>query len=348
MACVNDPFLPSPPGCEYVCTQTSDCPDPSTTCQSGSCRQVPCGSGHNGNVGEACTAADAGDGTCYGAVDGNDAAGLCIRNGTSAGPCLWPSPSSPPSLTCPADQTCATFYDTTGYFPLSTAFSVDSAGNVPPGAYLGTCVPICSVTVPCPHGQSCNLSNLGGTEFAQGCAQDSDGGCRPGAGHIEFGLCGSEVDCSCPLSCQADPLYAPEQVCEGTCVVDSDCPNAGDACQGGFCTHRLCGLLPDGGMASGSTQNGPCTVYTANDGTCVPSFNTNQLGAFGICYLGGTAMTDCDPRLPYDAGVLCQTGSFCVDGMCRTVCDPNGSACADGGLCIQINDNHASGVCVGP
>jgi hypothetical protein len=101
-------------------------------------------------------------------------------------------------------------------------------------------------------------------------------------------------------------------------------------------------------MADGSVQNELCSVMTAEDGTCLPSFNSSQLGAFGICYLGGTASTGCDPRLPYDAGALCTPGSICVAGACLTVCNPGPTGCADAGSCVPINDNPSSGVCVLP
>ncbi len=348
MACAIDTQLPAGGGCEFLCTTTADCPDPSTTCQNGYCEWVPCGNGNNGSVGTSCTAETTNDGTCYGAVAHDSTAGLCVRNGTSAGPCLWPSQSATPALTCPAQQTCGTFYNTAYYLPLSTAVGDRAAGNAPLGSYYGICLSICSDTVACPSGQSCLLQNLGATEFASGCEPVTDGGCLTEPLFPEFNGCGADSDCSCPARCTADPLFLGQSVCEAPCTQDTDCPNAGDACVSGSCTFRLCGLLPDGGQATGSAQNGPCTVIAANDGTCIPNFMSFQLGSFGTCYLGGTATSTCDPTAPYDAGALCATGSLCVAGSCLPVCDPSGAACAGGATCIALNYNSASGVCVGP
>ncbi len=350
MQCVADQQLNSASGCELSCSTSADCPDPKTSCHAGFCSLVGCGEGNNGNVGEGCTADTENDGTCYGAISGEGGGnlGLCVRNGTSPGPCLWPSPSSPPSLTCPAGQICGTFFDTTSYLPLSSDSFQNSSGNIPPGAYDGMCVPICSQTVKCPATMSCTLQNLGQTEFASGCTVNSGPICDPtGAGEREFEGCGQNSDCNCPLNCVTDPLYGGAvMVCEGPCLQDTDCPSAGDICVGGNCTFRLCGVLPDGGSVTGSPANAPCDALATQDGTCVPSFTGLQLSNLDICYLGGTATGACDVLARYDAGSLCTVGSFCIGGQCLQLCDPSANACPAGATCVRPNDNPTAGVCV--
>jgi hypothetical protein len=379
LVCATDATTTSGTACEQTCMSTSDCSDPATTCVSGFCQLNPCGAflkdgGGNGSENGACDAVGTGDGTCInnpyhgkGPHFNSTYNFVCVRPGSSSGPCVAPQLVSTDATSCPAGQMCSApilLHNTANGF-LATA---NAAYKVPMGSYaLGACAPMCDLTglydAGCPSGEFC-LSVGPGASNTGICSSDGGDGCLTALTGAEFGgnagnSCITNADCACSQSCVSDSVLG--QVCEAPCSSNADCPNVGDVCgavgDGGVCFPRFCGnlVLLDGGTA-GPDYFQTCTVNQANDGTCVPTYSdalgNNGVGDIGVCYLGGTATTSCDPTLGNDATQLCPTTQTCFGGQCLTLCDPNplGTSyptCPTGVACYQFNSNFLAGVCLG-
>jgi hypothetical protein len=74
----------TPNACETSCSSSADCPDPRTSCQSGSCRLNSCSLGSSGaSVPCDASGSDHDDGACipYNGVGGSQ--GLCVLGGTA-------------------------------------------------------------------------------------------------------------------------------------------------------------------------------------------------------------------------------------------------------------------------
>jgi hypothetical protein len=343
------------------------------------CQLNPCGAylkdgGGNGSENGACDALDAGDGTCInnpyhgrGAHYNSTYTFVCVRPGTASSSCVDPQLVSTDASTCPAGQMCSApiLLHNTANGAVATA---NAAYKVPMGSYaLGICAPLCDLSglydAGCPSGETCLSTGVSGSNTGI-CSGDGGNGCAAALTGTEFGGaatngCASNSDCGCPQSCINDSFLG--QVCEAPCSVDSDCPSVGDLCgavgDGGVCILRICGnvILPDGGTA-GPGLFAKCTVNKANDGTCVPTYsealsNAGNVGDIGVCYLGGTATTSCDPTFGSDTTKLCPTGQTCFGGQCLALCDPSATAgnptCPTGVACYQFSSNYQAGVCLG-
>jgi hypothetical protein len=381
LTCTKDTGTLSGKACEQSCSVSTDCADPATLCVGSFCQLNACGTysdgGGNGKENLACNALGTGDGTCinnpYQGGNSNFNSSypfVCVRPGTATNQCVDPQFVSTAATTCPVGQTCSapTLLHNTANGKISVA---NGSYRVPAGSYdLGVCAPLCDLTgkfdAGCPSGQAC-LATGPGDKSTGVCSADGGNGCAAALTGTEFGgersaSCNTNFDCACPQYCVNDAFFG--QVCEAPCSVDSDCPNAGDTCamvgDGGVCIARLCGgvILPDSGVANPAYLK-TCTVKAANDGTCVPMYSdavsngATGVGNIGICYLGGTATTTCDPTMANNAATLCATGSFCFGGQCLTLCDPSatsargGNGCPAGVACYQFNSNIQAGVCLG-
>ena len=381
LTCVGDTSTSSGKACEQSCTSTSDCSDPATYCVSGYCQLNGCGTflmdgGGNGSENGPCNALGTDDGTCIanpyhgtGVHYNSNFKFVCVRPGTATSSCVAPQLVSTDATTCPVGQTCSApiLLHNTADGMLATA---NASYKVPMGSYaLGVCAALCDLSglydAGCPSGESCLATGLSAGNTGV-CSSDGGNGCATALTGTEFGgpagnFCGSNSDCGCPQSCVTDSVIG--QVCEAPCSMDSDCPSVGDQCglvgDGGVCFPRLCGdyfPLPDGGTA-GPSYFASCTVNQANDGTCVPTYsealsNNLGIGNIGVCYLGGTATTTCDPTFGNDATQLCPTGQICFGGQCLGLCDPSNTTagaptCPAGVACYQFNSNYLAGVCIG-
>ena len=380
LVCANDSSTIAGKACEQTCMMTSDCSDPATHCVGGFCQLNPCGTflkdgGANGSENGPCDALGTSDGTCIsnpyqgkGVHSDSNFAFVCVRPGSSSGPCVAPQLVSTDATTCPAGQVCSApiLLHNTANGALATA---NGAYRVPMGSYaLGACAPLCDLSglydAGCASGLSCLSTALSGGNTGI-CSSDGGNGCATALTGTEFGgpagnSCASNFDCACPQSCVSDAQFG--QVCEAPCSADSDCPNAGEVCDvvadGGVCSLRFCGssyVLPDGGASPDYFAT--CTVDQSNDGTCVPTYSeslSDNLGSgnIGVCVLGGTATTSCDPAMgSSDATQLCPTEQTCFGGQCLALCDPSNSpgypTCPPGIACYQISSNYQAGVCLG-
>ncbi len=367
LVCTSDANTNSGQACELPCSTTADCTNPGTICINSFCRIDSCDPNYpvsdGGSLNGPCDSIGIADGTCLDNPNSNGnskPAQFCVRGGSATTNCVYAQLSSTPETSCPLGDICTAQSLLYGQDNGIAVPYLSNAYSVPPGNYTGICVPLCdwtgTVDAGCSPGLTCIESPI--SEFSNGssgyCSTQGGNGCATASSGTEFGYCdqaNNNFDCACPQSCVSDTFYS-SNVCESPCVVDGDCPGAGDMCIAGQCQNHLCGnaIIPDSGTA-GPVYFAPCTVDAGNDGTCVPS--TSSIGTtadqnfFGVCYLGGTATTTCDPTISRDIATLCPTSQFCFGGTCEALCDPTAAAstCPTGVACYEFNANPSAGIC---
>ena len=334
--------------CERPCATSADCPIQSEVCvpgvDAGTCLEIPCGpvlpDGGllNGDLGQACNALGAADGTCIpnalpevadalydgGGTNVTIANGLpnaCWLAGVSTSSCSSTALASDTADRCPAGQGCA---------PLT----IDGSSTG------GVCVPACDPagTASCPSGTKCEgMPILDPASGALGfCyASSGAGGCLSGlpASETELYLCRANGSCGCPDSCVATPSRMATW-CSRSCTTTADCPNPSTGCSGGACGYLPCG----------ATALGACNYVGSADGTCLASgFSWAAAGPFCVAAGNRTLGSGCSLTSPQSVR-LAITTYLPTDRV--TFLAPAPSAyCGPGLLCVDDGSGHGTGNC---
>ena len=191
--------------------------------------------------------------------------------------------------------------------------------------------------------------DAGAIDAGPTCTGDSDcalgelcvgGDCVPG--------CTDGRDCP-----DARPLCDPDLGANGTCVVclvNTDCPSAGDVCLEGECRAGCSAdnpACPSPGVCD--TAAGVCVRCLADSdcdlgnicemSDCVEGCRENRDCPEGqICGADNTCVTGCTAA-PTDS---CPLGTHCVSGGCVLGCNGDDARCGDGQVCV---DEGGSFVC---
>ncbi len=192
-------------------------------------------------------------------------------------------------------------------------------------------------------GSSSGGKTSSGSSSVGGSSGGSSGSSAACQAQLLYSGCETNSDCGdCGLICVLEPNIlldwaapSPETVCEIACTSNAECPLAETVCRktdaGSACQFNMC------------DKAGRCNVADAGDGTCT---------AFGLCYQGGTATTDCDTFVGRaNLAELCPAGQACVGGsdsspggdgpgICQPVCG-KGLTCPSGTGCEPTLANPA-------
>jgi hypothetical protein len=340
--CVNDP-VQGQSQCALPCAATStDCSDPSTSCQNGFCVGNVC-AGDAGPFYTICNAAtDAGDGYCQPVINVNGTAqvGVCYQAGTADS-----------GFACDPN---AERFDAGALCVLGTVCFAPDGGT-------SYCEPGCDAV----DANDCGAGNVCAANYnlpslrAGVCYPAGAGGCALGlsaAGNsTELFSCSTSGFCGCPQTCLVDPGSG-ASFCEMPCASASDCDIATTTCLNGTCGLNYCDVNLLGVTAAG-TYDGQCNVADAGDGTCQAQYPTDQNGnpvgpAYGLCQLDGNVtvasqgscgIQSTDPTQLCQAGTECFSVDFFGDTGCLSLCDPtsfDGGSCGAGNGCFGVYSGY--------
>ncbi len=281
---------------------------------------VPCDDGNACTFGDVCSA-----GACKGGLyacqcqttqdcmafdDGNACNGGLI---CQAGACV----SDSKDVTCTAsDNPCIIVACDPKSGQCQDNALVDGSGCDKPGT--------CATGGSC-QGGVCIGAKLNGCDDSNPCTQDV---CLPsGCTHTAAlaSPCNDGNDCTTGEKCDANGQCGGGQN-SCSCVVDKDCPNDGNQCNGVYaCVAGTCQPKAGSVVVCDATKNNACQTNTCQVAT----------GACAMAYAATAAVCD--------DGTACTVGDSCKDGVCLpgviTSCD-DGNVCTDDGCNPALGCYH--------
>jgi hypothetical protein len=298
--------------CEQTgCTRTTDCSDPSTICEGGTCAIDFCVADLAGNVkpgtfGEPCTADGTGSGTC---LAESTSWGICAQGGTAAlgSPCDQPAnPATQADLLCAVGSFCGSVGDA------GTCFAIGKGGCIRDPAISTTDIYSCNGSIDCLCNAVCR-ADVAVTTAAQLC----ESAC--------------ETDRDCPSALE---VCAPTA---GYCSVD-------------FCAFDTSGQARPGtiGGDCAPMDAGAGCLFTdlyGSFGACVV-FGDAGIGSPCDPYLGRA-----NPALLCGKGAACWVGALSGGAVCANLCDPgNDAGCQGDEECLDYTEGRVpdAGVCCLP
>lgn len=314
-------YLCGPSGSCIVgnCRAEGDCSN-GQVCASNSC--VDCTSDTECAGGEVCLSGGCAAGNCHLATDctGGDAGKVCLANNCAS---------------CQVDGDCVNGYGN-GHVCQG---GVCVAGNCHTTSGCASSSQICSSLscVNCGSDAECtNIGNYGPNHLCLGgvCAS---GNCRSttdcaGSSQIcnlntfSCAACGADADCQDPSAYGAGHLCQQGACVVGQCRLATDCPTAGQLCDGAAFTCGGCS--GDAACVTAYGKNHVCQGNLCVSGSCHLSSDCGG-GALcsGVNCVACTADTQCTGDTSYGPQHVC-IGGACIPGNCH-----DSSQCSNGQLC---------------